>query len=288
MVLRADPCYHAVMKKIQLGHSPDADDAFMFYGLATGKIDTGVYKIEHVLEDIQTLNDRATRGQLEITAISAHAYAYARDKYILTRCGGSFGDGYGPKIVSREPMAVEALGQASIAVPGTTTSAFLALQIFRADLKTKVLPFDKIIQAVQTGVVDCGLIIHEGQVTYDQMGLFCVADLGAWWQKKTGGLPLPLGLNAIRKDLPRQDQQALTQILLESIRYSLAHRAQAVAHAMTFARDMPQDLAAKFIGMYVNELTLDMGDRGRKAVEEFLGLGARMGLVPDALPLEIV
>lgn len=259
----------------------------MFYGLATGKIDTGPYQIQHILEDIQTLNDRATRGQLEITAISVHAYAYVRDRYAITRCGGSFGDGYGPKIVSREPMAEASLADATLAVPGTTTSAFLALQLYHPQLRTKVLPFDKIVSAVQTGVVDCGLIIHEGQVTFDQMGLHEVIDLGKWWAGRNGNLPLPLGCNAIRRDLPAEDQANLSRILLESIRYSLDHRAAALDHAMQYARDVRIDLANKFVGMYVNDLTLDMGDRGQKAIEEFLGQGHQAGLIPNALPLDL-
>jgi 1,4-dihydroxy-6-naphthoate synthase len=273
--------------KIKLGHSPDADDAFMFYGLSAGLVQTGKYEIEHVLADIQTLNDQASRGLLEITAISAHAYAYVRDKYALTRCGGSFGEGYGPKIVSREPMNEQDLERSCVAIPGTTTSAFLALQLYRPSLRTKVLPFDKIVPAVQAGLVDCGLIIHEGQVTYEQMGLYELVDLGKWWQSETH-LPLPLGVNAIRRDLPRDVQEDLAKILLESIQYSLSHRKEALDYAMTYARNVPEDLADKFVGMYVNDLTLDMGPRGRSGIEQFLGQAHNAGLIPNALPLEIV
>lgn len=279
--------YNEAMK-IKLGHSPDADDAFMFFAIAAGKIDTGRYVFEHVLQDIQSLNDQATRGTLELTAISAHAYAYVRNRYAITRCGGSFGQGYGPKIVSREPLTPDALADASIAVPGTTTSAYLALQLYKPGLKTKVLPFDKIIPAVQSGLMDCGLIIHEGQVTYESMGLYSVVDLGQWWQEKTSGLPLPLGLNCVRKDLPADVQAELAAILQASIRYSLDHRAQAIAHAMKYARDVEPDLVDKFVGMYVNELTLDMGPSGQAALEQFLGLGHQAGIIPNALPLELV
>ncbi len=282
---------------IKLGHSPDADDAFMFYGLATGKVDSGQYVIQHVLQDIQTLNERAMRGELEITAVSAHAYAYVRDKYALTRCGGSFGENYGPKIVQLSDDARKPGELRSIAVPGLKTSAYLALRLFLADVNAesripnpdiRVVPFDQIIPAVQRGEVDCGLIIHEGQVTYDREGLRQIVDLGQWWAKQTGGLPLPLGCNAIRKDLPGQVQTDLSRILLESIRYSLDHRAEALAHAMQYSRSTPTDLADKFVGMYVNDLTIDMGARGRAAIEEFLGRGHRAGLIPNALPLEIL
>lgn len=259
----------------------------MFFGLSEKLVDAGPYEIEHVLADIQTLNDQASRGKLEITAISAHAYAYVRDRYILTRCGGSFGQGYGPKIVAREPMTPADLGGVSVAVPGTTTSAYLALQLYRPSLKTRVLPFDKIIPAVQTGVVDCGLIIHEGQVTFDQMGLHEVVDLGKWWLEKTS-LPLPLGLNAIRRDLDASVRRDLADILLRSIQYSLDHRPEALKHAMKYARNVPEDLAGKFVGMYVNELTLDMGETGKQAVETFLGMAHQAGLVPNALPIEMI
>ena len=272
---------------IKLGHSPDADDAFMFYGLSEGLVDTGRYRIEHVLEDLQGLNDKATRGQLEMTAVSAHAYAYVRDKYILTRCGGSFGQGYGPKIIAREPIPESELDKVSVAVPGSTTSAYLALQLYRPSLRTKVLPFDKIVPAVSAGVVDCGLIIHEGQVTFEQMGLCEIVDLGRWWQGKTR-LPLPLGLNAIRRDLDMQTRHDLAAILLASIRYALDHRPAAMAHAMKYAHNVPEDLAGQFVGMYVNELTLDMGDTGKAAIEKFLGMAHDAGLVPDALPIELV
>jgi 1,4-dihydroxy-6-naphthoate synthase len=277
-----------VAMRIRLGHSPDADDAFMFYGLSSGQVDSGPFRIEHELVDIQTLNDRAASGELEVTAISAHAYPYVRDKYRLTRCGGSFGDGYGPRIVAAEPFAESDLAGRTVAVPGTTTSAFLALQLYRPGLKTRVLPFDKIVAAVQAGVVDCGLIIHEAQLTFARSGLHCVADLGAWWQAKTH-LPLPLGCNAIRKDIPPAAATALEAVIRRSIEFGLAHRAEAVKHALQFAREMQEAaLTDEFVGMYVNAMTLDMGDRGRAAMEEFLRRGAAAGLIPDALPLEFV
>jgi len=272
--------------RIRLAHSPDADDAFMFAGLATGKVDPGRFQFDHVLEDIQSLNDRASRGEMEITAISAHAYAYVRDRYVVTRCGGSFGDGYGPVIISREPIQPAELPKVSIAIPGTTTSAFLALQLFRPGLKTRLLPFDRILGAVQSGLVECGLIIHEAQVTYEQMGLYCVADLGKWWAQKTDNLPLPLGLNAIRRDLDPQVRRELETVLLASIRYALDNREDCVRHAMRYARDLGVDQADRFIGMYVNDLTLDMGERGQKALEEFLGRAHQAGITPNAMPIE--
>ena len=272
--------------KIRLAHSPDADDAFMFCGLASGKVDAGDYEFEHVLEDIQTLNDRATRGEMEITAVSVHAYAYVRDKYVLTRCGGSFGDRYGPMIVAGEPMSADELAGQTIAVPGTTTTAYLALQLYRPGLRTTVLPFDKIVDAVLTGVVDCGLIIHEAQVTYERLGLHCVVDMGQWWSAATDGLPLPLGCNVIRKDLPPEVRADLNRIILATIRYGLDHRDEAIEYAMRFAGEMDTSLADRFVGMYVNDLTLDMGDRGQRAVEELLARAHQAGLIPQALPLE--
>jgi len=274
--------------KIRLGHSPDTDDAFMFYGLSSGKVSTGQYEIEHVLEGIQTLNDLASRGQLEITAFSAHAYAYIRDKYLITRCGGSFGDGYGPMIISAQALTADDLEFKTVAIPGTTTSAYLALQLYKPGLKTRLLPFDKITQAVHAGIVDCGLIIHEGQVTYEEMGLHCVVDLGKWWQAKHEGLPLPLGLNGIRKDLPKNVQLELSEILLQSIRYSLSHRSEALEYAKKFAANISDKLADKFVGMYVNDLTLDMGQRGKTAIETFLALGHQAKLIPNALPIEVI
>ncbi len=258
----------------------------MFYGLAGGKVDAGDYEFEHVLEDIQTLNDRASRGEMEITAISVHAYAYVRDRYLLTRCGGSFGDDYGPMIISRDAISEDDLGDQRIAVPGITTSAYLALQLYRPGLRTQVLPFDQIVPAVQAGIVDCGLIIHEAQVTYAQQGLHCIVDLGKWWRQKTDGLPLPLGCNVIRSDIPAEQRVELERIIVDSIRYGLDHRDAAVDYALQFAGEMDRSLADQFVGMYVNDITLDMGDRGQKAMEEFLRLGHENHITPDALPLQ--
>jgi len=269
---------------IRLAHSPDADDAFMFYALAAGKIDTGAYRFEHVLADIQTLNDHARRGTYEVTALSAHAYAHARDGYAITRCGGSFGDGYGPVLVARGPMSTDELARAVVAVPGATTSAALALKLFCPTATARVMEFDRILEAVAAGDVPCGLIIHEGQVTYAQQGLCGVTDLGAWWRNRTG-LPLPLGVNAVRRDLSGDDRSRLTEILHRSIAYGLAHREEALTYALPFARDVAPPLTDRFVGMYVNDTTLDMGPRGRRAVEEFLRQGHQAGIIPDALPV---
>lgn len=273
--------------RIRLGHSPDPDDAFMFYGLATGRLDAGRYQVEHVLQDIQTLNERATRGELEITAISVHAYAYVRDRYVLTRCGGSFGRDYGPMLVAREPFDIAEIAARRIAVPGTMTSAFLALRLVSPELNYRVVPFDRILEAVAAGEADAGLIIHEGQLTYADAGLTCVLDLGRWWQQQTG-LPLPLGANAIRRDLPPDVRRELADLLLASIRYSLEHRDAAVQHSLRYARDMGADLADRFVGMYVNDLTLDAGPDGTRGIEELLRRGHAAGLIPDALPVDFV
>jgi predicted solute-binding protein len=351
-------------RRLTLGHSPDPDDAFMFYGLAAGKLDTGGWEFEHVLQDIQTLNDRALRGELDITAISIHAYPYVADKYALTNCGSSMGDGYGPMVVTREPMPIEDLRGKIIAIPGERTTAFLALQLLlgrgetvrdqgtkasrdrgeakrhppagssdraSADSITKlpdhqiaksapqstidnrqstiplppslrrsvasslsapafrydVVMFDEILRYVEEGRADAGLIIHEGQLTYVNHRLHLVVDLGAWW-KETTGLPLPLGGNAIRRDLGRENMVEIGGILRRSIEYSLAHREAAVAHAMRYARDMGRELADKFVGMYVNEWTIDYGDIGRRAVRELLQRGNMAGLVPAAGEIDFI
>jgi 1,4-dihydroxy-6-naphthoate synthase len=274
--------------RIKLGHSPDADDAFMFYALSSGLVDTGGFEFEHVLLDIQSLNEKARRGEFEITAISAAAYPYVRGLYDLTRCGGSFGDNYGPMIVSSRAMTVDELDRVTVAIPGTMTSAYLALRLFRPNLKTLVMPFDKILPAVAAGKVEAGLLIHEGQLTYAGSGLHLVVDLGKWWHDTTGGLPLPLGLNTVRRDLSEQTRQKLSEILLESIRLSLAHREKAVGHALSFSRGLENKLADRFIGMYVNDLTLDMGQRGQRGLEEFFCRGQKAGFIPPATPLRIV
>jgi 1,4-dihydroxy-6-naphthoate synthase len=282
---------------LTLGHSPDPDDAFMFYALAEHKIDTGGWEFEHTLQDIQTLNERATRGELHISAISIHAYASVLDKYALLPCGASMGDGYGPMIICRadtpwpDPTDEEAvrawLRERKIAVPGRMTSAFLALRLFAGDVNDVVVPFDEIFEHVASGKSDAGLIIHEGQLTYARDGFVKVIDFGEWW-KATTGLPLPLGGNVIRKDIAPADRSAINLILRESIRYGLEHRAAGVAHAMPLARGMDTQLADRFIGMYVNELTLDYGDIGRAAIREFLGRAHAAGLIPAPVELEFV
>jgi 1,4-dihydroxy-6-naphthoate synthase len=285
---------------LRLGHSPDPDDAFMFYALAQDPplIDSGGYRFEHVLQDIQTLNERAIRGELEITAISIHAYPYVADKYALTSCGSSMGDKYGPMVVSRGPVTgahghveLDRLRGKKIAIPGKLTTAFLALQLCLGKagvaFQYEVVPFDQILAHVRDGKADAGLIIHEGQLTYGQSGLHLIVDLGVWWFEKTG-LPLPLGGNCIRKDLGPRVMQEVTKVLRRSIEYSLAHRGPAVQYALRFGRDLDRELADRFVGMYVNEWTLDYGTRGREAIVRLLGEGARAGLVPEVREIEFV
>jgi 1,4-dihydroxy-6-naphthoate synthase len=275
-----------------LGHSPDPDDAFMFYAMAENKIDLRGYRFEHRLEDIQTLNERATRGELHISAISIHAFAYVSDRYSLLPCGASMGDGYGPIVITKIPSSKlqapnqdvrEWLGQQRIAIPGKMTSAYLALQLYLGDFDHVVVPFDEIFDAVKNGKADAGLIIHEGQLTYAHSGFTKVIDLGEWWKAETG-LPLPLGGNVLRKDIPLPIQRDLLAIIRESIDYGLAHRDEAVRHSMPYARDMDAKLAGKFIGMYVNDFTRDYGDTGRRAIREFLKR-ARDGGYIDKEPL---
>ncbi|MCX7824415.1 MAG: ABC transporter substrate-binding protein [Verrucomicrobiae bacterium] len=279
---------HPPTRTITLGHSPDPDDAFMFYALAAGEIDTGELRFEHILQDIQTLNERATRGELDVTAISMHAYAHVLDKYALLPSGASMGDGYGPMVVSKTRRTREAMAKLRIAVPGRMTSAFLALRLwFGRDFDHVVVPFDQIFAAVKRGDADAGLIIHEGQLTYRKEGLDLCVDLGAWWKEETG-LPLPLGGNAIKKSLGPPLMQRISRLLTESIRYGLAHRQPAVAHAMAYARDMDMPLADRFIGMYVNNWTLDYGAKGREAIRLFLRRGYEAGLIPRPVELEFV
>ncbi len=273
---------------IRLGHSPDPDDAFMFYGLAAGKVDDGGYEVEHVIEDIQTLNERATRGELEVTAMSLHAWSYVADKYIMTPWGGSFGDNYGPMIVTGKPRELAEVPEMTLAVPGELTTAFLLLRLVAPDVKYKVIPFDRIIPAVQAGEVDGGVIIHEGQLTYAASGLHCVLDLGKWWNEQANGLPLPLGVNAIRRDLGVETCRKLSDVLAAGVQYSLDHRREAVAYAMKYARDMGEDLADKFIGMYVNDLTLDAGESGRAGIAELLRRGGDAGIIPQIPEIEFV
>lgn len=266
-------------RTITVAHSPDSDDAFMFYGLATHKIDTGDIEFKHVLEDIQSLNEKALRGVYEVSAISFHAYAYVADRYALLPHGASIGDNYGPIIVARENYTIEDLSKLRVAVPGEMTSAFLAARILNSDFEYDVVPFDKILDAVRDEVCDAGLLIHEGQLFYHNLGLHKVVDLGEWWHEKTG-LPLPMGGNVIRRDLGEDLMRRVSNYLHESIRYSLTHREDALAYAMQFARDMDTDLADRFVGMWVNDLTLDYTKRGREAVQRLLDEGAARGIIP--------
>lgn len=272
-------------KKITVAHSPDSDDAFMFYGLATHKLDTGALTFTHVLKDIQTLNEEAMRGTYDVTAISFHAYAYIAEKYVLLPHGASIGENYGPVLVSREPTKPEEISSLKVAVPGTLTSAFLALRIFNPEFEYEVVPFDEIIEAVQQGSCDAGLLIHEGQLFYESIGLHKVIDLGEWWHQRTG-LPLPMGGNAIRRDLGPDLMREVSKVLRESIRYALDHREDALQYAMQFARDMDTDLADRFVAMWVNDLTLDYTERGREAVARLLSEGFERGIIPNNVTVE--
>jgi 1,4-dihydroxy-6-naphthoate synthase len=278
-------------KLLRLGHSPDPDDAFMFYGLAKNLIDTGPYRFEHVLQDIQTLNQRARKGELEITAISIHAYPYVAQRYALTSCGSSMGDKYGPMVVTREAKRIGELKGKTIAIPGELTTAFLALQLCLGKsgdaFRAVVVQFDEIPKFVMDGKADAGLVIHEGQLTYQKLGLHLVVDLGVWWQEQTG-LPLPLGGNCIRKDLGAAVCQEVTDILRRSIQFSLDHRKEAVEYSLQFGRDLDRELADRFVGMYVNDWTLDYGKRGREAISTLLKRGADAGLVPGIREIEFV
>jgi 1,4-dihydroxy-6-naphthoate synthase len=272
-----------------LGHSPDPDDAFMFYAIAKQKIDLRGYQFEHRLEDIQTLNEAAMRGELHLSAISIHAYPYVADKYALLPCGASMGDGYGPLVITKKGSRANNvdLPNCVIAVPGTMTSAFLALRLYLGDFRHVVVPFDQIFDAISNGKANAGLIIHEGQLTYAKAGFEKVVDLGEWWKRETG-LPLPLGGNVIRKDIPADVRRDLVEIMRESIDYGLAHRAEAVAHSMPYARDMNEKLADKFIGMYVNDFTRDYGESGRAAIRKFLGDAQRAGFIDNFGTIEFV
>ena len=277
---------------LTLGHSPDPDDAFMFYGLARELIPAHGFRFQHILQDIQTLNERATRGELDITAISIHAYAYVSDQYALLPTGASMGDGYGPMLVAKEIFSRAEVARKKIAVPGTMTSAFLALQLWLGrpakELDYLVVPFDQIFAAVRSGRADVGLIIHEGQLTYQNEGLQVCEDLGVWWGRENEGLPLPLGGNVIHKRFPPATRKEVSDVLTASIQYSLDHRPEAVQHALQYARDMGRDLADKFVGMYVNYWTLDYGEKGRESIRRFLRRGFERSLIPQQPELEFV
>ncbi len=277
---------------LTLGHSPDPDDAFMFYGLARELVPTRGFQFKHILQDIQTLNERATRGELDITAISIHAYAYVNGQYALLPSGASMGDGYGPMLVAKEKLSRSEVSRKRIAVPGTMTSAFLALQLWLAkpasELDYLVVPFDQVFATVRSDRADVGLIIHEGQLTYQKEGLQVCEDLGVWWGNANNDLPLPLGGNVIHKRFPSATRRVVSDVLTSSIQYSLDHRPEAVQHALQYARDMGLDLADKFVGMYVNHWTLDYGEKGRESIRRFLGQAAERGLIPRPPELEFV
>lgn len=273
---------------IHVGHSPDPDDAFMFYALAHDKIDTGNFEFHHELQDIETLNRRALNGELEVSAISIHAYAFLLEKYALLPSGCSMGDRYGPMVVSKRAIPLEGLKDLTIAVPGTMTTAFLTLKLLIGqDFRYEVLPFDQILNAVAEDRFDAGLIIHEGQLTFQNQGLQLVVDLGVWWQERTG-LPLPLGGNVVRRDLGSDTIREVSRLLKESIQYSLDHREQALDYALGYARDMNRDLADEFVGMYVNDWTLDYGERGREAVRRLLTEAHKAGIIPNPVSVEFV
>ena len=272
-------------EQIRIGHSPDSDDAFMFYPIANGLIPTDGFEIVQVAEDIESLNKRAVNGELEVTAISVHAYAYVANHYALMPCGASIGDRYGPLVVSKKPMQREALAGKKIAIPGEMTTAYLTLRLCQPDFEPKVVQFDQILPYVQEGNADAGLIIHEGQLTYGRAGLHKVVDLGEWWHEETG-LPLPLGANAIRRDLGAEKIRRVTTLIKQSIQYSLEHREGGLAYAMNYARDMETELADRFVGMYVNDYTLDYGEKGRAGVRALMERGYRSGVIPHQVDVE--
>lgn len=272
-------------REITLGHSPDPDDAFMFYALAADKIDTEGLTFRHIIEDIETLNRRALKAELDVTAVSIHAYAYLIDQYALLESGASMGDNYGPLVIAREPMRPEQLKTATIAIPGEMTTAYLALRLYMGDANTVVVPFDQIMDAVESGRVDAGLLIHEGQLTYSTRGFHKVVDLGEWWKSETG-LPLPLGGNAIKKSLGPDLIAKVSRLLRESIEYGLANRAPAVDHSMKYGRGMETEMTDKFVGMYVNDYTIDYGEQGREAVRLLLERAHKAGIIPNPVEIE--
>lgn len=266
-------------RRIVIAHSPDSDDAFMFYAFAAGKVDTKGYEFDHYLNDIQTLNSKAEKGCYEISAISIHAYPYVSDKYELMTCGASMGDNYGPMVITKKNISPEELSTKTVAVPGLKTSAYLALKLWNPDIRTIVMPFDKIMEAVEQGNAEAGLIIHEGQLTWKERGLHSVVNLGEWWYDYTGGLPLPLGGNVVRRDLGGKTIRDLNDILREAIRYSIEHKEEALRYAMTYAGELSREKAGTFVSMYVNDLTIDYGERGREAVRRFLDMAAERGII---------
>ena len=272
---------------LTIAHSPDSDDAFMFYGLASGGVRAEGLEVVHLLKDIEGLNLDARQGLHEVTAISFHAWPFVADRYALMPCGGSIGDGYGPLLVAREPLDPGEIEGRTVVVPGLMTSAFLALKLFAPGVATRVAPFDQILDEVRAGRADVGLIIHEGQLTYGGQGLHKVLDLGAWWLQETG-LPLPLGGNAVRRDLGPELMKRLTRLVRETVQYSLDHRPQALDYALRFARGMERGVADRFVGMWVNEMTLNMGERGRRAVQTFLDRGHEAGLIPERVVADFV
>ena len=281
------PVQYDPAMRLSLAHSPDSDDAFMFYGLARGKVDTGGLEIAHVLGDIESLNRAAREGRHEVTAISFHAYPYVAERYALMPCGGSIGDGYGPLLVAREALSPADVGERMVAVPGTLTTAYLTLKLFAPRARTRVVPFDRVLDEVVEGRADLGLVIHEGQLTYGGRGLRKVLDLGAWWKEETG-LPLPLGGNAVRRDLGPELMARLTRLVRETVRYSLDHRREALDYAMGFARGMAPGIADRFVGMWVNEMTVDCGERGRRAVQVLLDRGYDAGIIPNRVRADFV
>ena len=272
-------------RDIHVAHSPDSDDAFMFYALATKKIDTGGINYIHVLSDIETLNRKAMEGEYDVTAISFHAYAYLSDKYALLSSGASMGRNYGPIVISSKPMSSKLLAERTVAIPGTLTTAFLALRLFEPNVKYEVVAFDRILEDVQRGKYDAGLLIHEGQLTYREMGLHKVLDLGEWWQDRTG-LPLPLGGNVIRRSLGQALMTRVSDDIKRSIQYGLDHREETLAYAIQFSRGLDPGRADRFVGMYVNDLTLDYGDEGREAVRRLLEEASSKGIIPNKVELE--
>jgi 1,4-dihydroxy-6-naphthoate synthase len=274
------------IQEITIAHSPDSDDAFMFYALAHGKIDTKNLRFTHILQDIETLNQKATRGEYDLTAVSFHGYAYIADKYALLSSGASMGLRYGPMVVASKPFSPSELAGKTIAIPGTKTSAYLALKLYQPDFNYQIIDFDKIMDAVKEGVCEAGLLIHEGQLTYTDLGLHKIMDLGEWWYEETG-LPLPLGGNVIRRALGSDLMNQIAVYLKQSIQYALEHREDALAYAANFARGLRPTLTDKFVSMYVNDLTLDFGESGRKAVQLFLEKGYEKGIIPHRIEVTI-